>query len=81
MAIKFLTRVGSQSYNDNNNGSKQFLWIKPIGETAKFCVEVMNRKRQKEEKFGHAVYKFTFTKTEKQNDEVKIKTFKTKTET
>ena len=42
MAIKFLTLVGSQSYNNNN----------------KFYVEVMNSKRQKEGKFGHAVYKF-----------------------
>ena len=30
-------------------------------ETDKFYVEVMNSKRQKEGKFCHAVYKFTFT--------------------
>ena len=32
-----------------------------LGETAKFYLEVTNSKRQKEGKFGQAVYKFTFT--------------------
>ena len=33
---------------------------KTLSATAKFYVEVMNTKRQKEGKFGHAVYTFVY---------------------
>ena len=36
----------------NKNGSKQFLWIKNLGETTNLSVEIMNSKRQVRETLG-----------------------------